>query len=83
MLPIYMIQSQGFWQQEMPLRNIHPFNATVPMQDTAKPLSKMFPVNWALVLIFQYGLSLNEKSCPSDGLLSLPWLGSTIPAVLP
>ena len=34
-----------------PSRNIHPFNGSVSMQNAAKPLSKMFPVNWLLALI--------------------------------
>ena len=60
-----------------------PFNGSVPTQDTAKPLSKMFPVNWALVLIFPHALSPSGRFCPSDGLLSVPWHGSTTPAVFP
>ena len=52
-LPIYMIRSQVFWQQELPSRNIHLFNSSAPMQDTAKPLSRMFPRNWGLALTFQ------------------------------
>ena len=55
-----MIQSQVFWQRERPLRNIHPFNGSVPMQDTAKPLSRMCPTNWALGLIFLDALREHE-----------------------
>ena len=61
----------------------YPSNGSVLMQDTAKPLRRMFLANWASVLIFQYALSLSGRSCPRDGLLSVPWLGSTIPADFP
>ena len=83
MLPIYIIQSQVFWQQEMPLKNIHPYNGSTPMQDIAKPLSMMFPANWVSVLIPQYALNPSGRSCPSDGLLNVPYLGSIIPTGFP
>ena len=76
-------RTQTAHQRERPSRNIHSFSGSVPMQDTAKLLSKIFLVNWASVLIFQHALSRSGKSCPSDGLLSVPWLGSTIPAAFP
>lgn len=77
------IQSQVFGQREMPSRNIHPFNASVRMRDTAKHLSKMFPKRLDLVLIFQCALSPDGRSYPIAGSLSVLWLGLTIPAVFP
>jgi len=34
-----MIQSRVFWQQEKHLRNIHPYNASVRMQDIVRLLN--------------------------------------------
>jgi hypothetical protein len=77
------IRSQVFWQQELPSRNLHLFNGSAPMQDTAKPLSRMFPANWDLALTFQRASSPSGKSCQNAGALSALWLGSTIPAFFP
>ena len=50
------------------------------MPETANPLSRMFPVNWDVASIFQRVSSLNGRSCPSGGSLSVLWRGSTTPA---
>ena len=80
MLPIYMIRRQEFWLRKKHLRHIHQFRGFVLAQDTAKPLKKTFPVNWDLASIFQRVSSLNGRSCPSGGSLSVLWRGSTTPA---
>ncbi len=83
MLPIYMTQRQEFWPQGMPTGNTLLFSGFVPTRDTARPLSRIFPANWGLVLTFQCASSPSGKFCPSVGLLSALWPGSTTPAVFP
>jgi len=50
------------------LKNIHLFVGSAPMPGTAKRLSRIFPENWALGLIFHRVSSRNEKSCQNAGL---------------
>ena len=52
-------------------------------QVTVKLLSRTFPVNWGLASIFLYASSLNGRSCPSGGSLSVLWRGSTTPDAFP
>ena len=80
MLPIYMIPRQEFGLRKKHLRPIHLFSGFVLMPDTAKPLSRMFPVNWGLASIFRRVSSLYGRSCPSGGSESVLWRGSTTPA---
>ena len=83
MLPIYMIPRQEFGLRKKHLRPIHLFSDFVLMPDTAKPLSRMFPVNWGLASIFRRVSSLYGRSCPSGGSESVLWCGSTTPAAFP
>jgi hypothetical protein len=61
----------------------HLFSGFVLMPDTAKLLSRMFPVNWGLASIFRRVSSLYGSSCPSGGLLNVLWHGSITPAAFP
>ncbi len=81
MLPISMIQSRASWRRGKRLKNIRLFGGSAPMPDTAKRLSRIFPENWALGLIFQRGSSRNGKSFQNAGLSNALWLGLTIPDV--
>ncbi len=83
MLPISMTQSRASCQRGKHLKNIRLFVGSAPMPGTAKRLSRIFPGNWALGLIFQRVSNRNGKSCQNAGLSNALWLGSTIPGDFP
>ena len=62
---------------------IYLFSGFVLMRDTARSLSRMFPIYWGLAWIFLYASNLNGRSCPNGGSLSVLWRGSTTPAAFP
>jgi len=65
------------------LKSIHLLKTSALMLDTAKHLSRIFPMNWTWKLIFQRVSSRNRKSCQKVGLSNVSRLGSKIPHTFP